>query len=108
MVLKLLSNLDSTSILPSSVNTVQYVDSVLQAVATRAFLRPSKQLLVRYMKPVTSWKHVDYVWSNLSKTVPSIDFWNPCPGFACDWKIKVQLFVHSYMVANLTYIFICY
>ena len=86
---------------PPVVNTSRHEAAVLQAVATRAFLRPSKFLFERHMNPSTNWRSIRYCWSALSKTCPVVDFWSPVPGVACDWYSKLLFMVSSYLKSGL-------
>ena len=84
-----------------TVNTEDHEAAVLQAVATRAFLRPSKFLMERHMMPTIPWRSVRYCWSALAKTSPVRDFWTPVPGIVAHWPEKLRLLVEAYSKANL-------
>lgn len=91
----------SSSSSPDDQSLSEYENSVLQAVALRAFLRPSKFLYERHLRPSVNWTSVRYCWSSFSKSTPVMDFWEPVPGVVCDWKIKIQFVIQCYLNCNL-------
>ena len=88
------------------VDTTAHEAAVLQYIATRAFLRPSKYRFERHIHPGVPWRCIRYCWSALSKCTPVVDFWSPCPGIATPWMLKLRFMVHAYYTAGLNFIFL--
>lgn len=76
-------------------------NSVLQTIAARAYLRPSKLLFERHIKPSATWSSIRYCWSSFAKSAPVQDFWEPVPGIISTWKEKIYLLLDSYSSAKL-------
>ena len=70
-------------------------------VATRAFLRPSKFLFEKHLRPTTNWRSIRHMWSAFAKRTPVVDFWLPVPGIYSNWNIKLTFIVDCYIKSGL-------
>jgi hypothetical protein len=86
----------------NNIDNIQlHENSVLQTIAARAYMRPSKALFERHIKPSTTWSSIRYCWSSFAKAAPVHDFWEPVPGVISSWKDKLFLLLDAYSRANL-------
>lgn len=74
---------------------------VLEVVALRAFLRPSKEKFQRHVQPGVPWSTIKHCWSALGKTTNITQYWNPVPGVICEWLQKLKNMIQAYEAAEL-------
>jgi hypothetical protein len=74
---------------------------MLDLIAFRSFVHPSKDAYYRSIQPGISWRTLNHGWSAMGRSTPIYEIWNPVPGVISGWKEKLENIISAYHTAGL-------